>query len=128
VVEGERFYAHKSILCSSSKYFNTLLAGTFNDLNGFELEIEIRDYSPLVFYRILQYVYTGSAGNFMDINHQMVISILDAATFYGLDKLQRDVEEYIVSNMLNIPNVLALWRIGLESGLDFSLILPFDEN
>ena len=70
----------------------------------------------MVFYRILQYVYTGSTGNLSEISHQMVISILDAATFYGLEKLQREVEEYIVNNMLNVPNVLTLWRIGLESG------------
>eukprot|EP01118_Nematostelium_gracile_P014477 TRINITY_DN5653_c0_g1_i2.p1 TRINITY_DN5653_c0_g1~~TRINITY_DN5653_c0_g1_i2.p1 ORF type:complete len:543 (+),score=133.70 TRINITY_DN5653_c0_g1_i2:122-1750(+) len=115
IVEGNRFYAHKSILCSRSKYFEKLLRNTFSEFNGLELEIEIRD-SPLVFSRILEFIYTGSVGDLKSLDEFSLLGLLSGSVLYELETLQGFLEKHIGDNLLTISNVCTVWRIALDTG------------
>lgn len=118
IVGQEKFYAHKVILCKCSRYFRHLLSGAFNEMKGLELEIEIRDYPPVVFFKILQFIYTGSFGDLdQDLKGDVgsLLSLLDASMVYELDAMQKKIEEYI-ANFITVPNVTSLWRFAIETG------------
>lgn len=61
-------------------------------MKGLELEIEIRDYSAPVFYKVLEFIYTGNFGNLeQDMNGDIpsLISLLDACSVYELEPMQK---------------------------------------
>ena len=115
LLSGSVFKAHKSVLIAASKYFSHLFAST-TDYIGLYLEIEIRDYDPAVFQKVLEYIYTGQIVIDNYELHELFL-LLDAALFYELPQLQRSLEDTILSKYLNVQNATAIWRYGHEAGL-----------
>ena len=83
-------------------------------LTGMELEIEIRD-SPVIIYKMLQFIYTDSIGDLLAYDEHMLFALLNSSVKYELDNLQHILEKHIGDNLLTISNVCTVWRLALET-------------
>lgn len=97
-----------------ASYFKNLL-DTFAAYNqqGMALEIEIRDYNPVVFYHILRFLYVDTIA-LHELSVELVLLLLDAAQFYGMTKLQNTIEDYVVNTVRDDKNCLDLWKYAVH--------------
>src|SRR5690349_13160280 len=83
-----------------------------------ELEIEIRD-SPLIFYKVLQFIYTGSVGDLMGLDEHTLLGLLSGSIVYELEALPSVLEKHIAEHALTVSNVCTVWRLALETNLHY---------
>ena len=96
-VGEQQFEAHKNVLSSQSKVFESLIKSN---------SLTIDDVEPQVFSQILDYLYTNSVKKL----DQMAAKLLVASDNYKLDQLKAKCEVYLSSdiNTENWSNLLIL--------------------
>ena len=97
----KNIYAHKIILISRSKYFNSLFQGLLKESNENELFIDKFSYS--IFFEIIKYIYTAE----FNCDGSNIIELLEASNYYLLDDLKKELIEILIYN-LDINNVFDL--------------------
>lgn len=103
IIEKQMIYAHKIILSSKSPYFKELIRENCKD-NSF-LEIEIEDAKYLIFYNLLEYIYTNS----ILLNIDNIWDIYKGSKFYQLNELNLECTKFIL-NLIDSKNVFDIWK------------------
>jgi len=100
IVQGERIKAHKAILKTRCKPFESMfdsgMAETFSN------EVEVDDIKQKVFKEFLRFLYTDVAPKYAE---NSTMELLAAADKYGVDDLKNICEKEINPN-LNGDNVI----------------------
>ncbi len=109
---GVKFPAHKSVICSSSEYFEVMLEGTFSESRQDEIDLTESIPDPKVLESILTFMYTGQlevrAANFQEL--------LDAASLLLLTDAVELVSEYILHTLV-IGNCLEVFYLAFKYSL-----------
>ncbi|KAG2389024.1 hypothetical protein C9374_014424 [Naegleria lovaniensis] len=109
IIQGNKFFAHKLILCARSNYFNQLILTKCN--NTSVLEIEIQDASADIFYSILEFVYTDCTV----LRSDKIWELFQAAKFYQLNALLQQCQEFIIGTLVD-GNVFHQWTKAQQFG------------
>ncbi|KAF0972523.1 hypothetical protein FDP41_009426 [Naegleria fowleri] len=109
IIQGNKFFAHKLILCARSNYFNQLILTKCN--NTAVLEIEIQDASADIFYSILEFVYTDCTV----LRSDKIWELFQAAKFYQLIALLQQCQEFIIGTLVD-GNVFQQWTKAQQFG------------
>ncbi|CAH1792025.1 unnamed protein product [Owenia fusiformis] len=92
---GDDFvHAHKCILVSSSKYFERMFLGNFEENQG-EVDLSGSVSSKDVLNAILDFIYSGK----LLITDENIEGLVQCATFFLLDDAQKFCEQYLLSNL-----------------------------
>jgi len=100
VVQGERIKAHRLVLTTRCKHFETLFNSGMSET--FSKEVKISDIKPKAFKEFLRFLYTGVAPEYAE---DLMMELLAAADKYCVDDLKIICERAIDSN-LNGDNVI----------------------
>lgn len=94
-VNGKTYYAHKAILCQSSKFFTSMFDSTFQESSSAHISLQLP--ADLDFEKIiLRYAYTGSL-EIQEIYLGLNISIAVVADYLQMD----DLLQVVCSKLLN---------------------------
>lgn len=131
LVEGREVHANRALLAVRSEYFEAMLFGGMSESvttmvdvgESRRTPIELRDISPGVFSKVLEYLYTDTIS---DLTWEMGMSLLIASEQFMLDRLKALCEdclrrEITVENVIGVfiashrHNARGLKEIALES-------------
>jgi len=101
VVQGEMIKAHKLVLTTRCKHFETMFDSGMSET--FSNKIEINDIKPKTFKEFLRFLYTFVAPKYK--NKDSTMELLAAADKYCVDDLKMICEKAINSN-LHCNNVI----------------------
>ncbi|XP_037304116.1 kelch-like protein 10 [Pungitius pungitius] len=103
-VEGDRFNAHKIILCSCSEYFCALFTGAW--ANPKKKSYIIPGVSPAMMRLIIDYAYTQN----VDVTEDNVLELLAAADQFLVSGIvQRCC--FFLEDQLCLSNCIGIWRL-----------------
>ena len=121
-VDGVEFKCHKVILCAASSYFRAMFSC---DLKESRLgKVYIENISPWTMKRLLDFIYTSK----IEINHDTVIDIFNAAIMFNLynlvEKCTIYIEEHIdITNCIDLYLFAELYNIEKLKEATFNFIL-----
>ncbi|GAU23358.1 hypothetical protein TSUD_334050 [Trifolium subterraneum] len=104
IVEGKRFYAHRSCLLSSD-IFRAMFDGGYREKEA--KDIEIPNIKWNVFELMMRFIYTGT----VDVDLDIAVDLLKAADQYLLDGLKR-ICEYTISKGISVENVSLMYAMS----------------
>jgi hypothetical protein len=103
VLGDVKFKGHKCILAGRCHFFANMFSLGMRESQ--ESVITVQDIAPYTFKKLLEFIYTDQIGAFQTADQ--AIDILVAANKYGLDRLKRLCEKYLVG-MIDLDNVIEL--------------------
>lgn len=103
VVGDTKVKAHKCILASRSNFFENMFSVGMRETQ--ESVISVQDISLPTFKKLLEFIYSDQLVKIE--NADQAIDVLVAANKYGLDRLKRLCEKYLVS-LIELDNVIEL--------------------
>ncbi|KAL8092696.1 hypothetical protein AgCh_034812 [Apium graveolens] len=107
LVEGKRFYAHRTRLLAASDAFRAIFGG-----GGYRereaKDIEISDIKWEVFELMIRYIYVGS----VHVTLNVAYDLLEAADKYHLDGLKHQCEHFIAQD-LSLENVSRTYDLSV---------------
>ena len=103
VVGDTKVKAHKCILASRSNFFENMFSVGMREAQ--ESVISVQDISLPTFRKLLEFIYSDQLVKIE--NADQAIDVLVAANKYGLDRLKRLCEKYLVS-LIELDNVIEL--------------------
>ena len=103
VLGDTRFKAHKCLLAARCSFFASMFSHQMREAQ--ESIITVQDIAPYTFKKLLEFVYTDKISAFETADQ--AIDILVAANKYGLDRLKRLCEKYLVG-IIDLDNVIEL--------------------
>jgi RCC1 and BTB domain-containing protein len=117
-VESERFLVHRSILCSRSEYFSTLLQGSFMEAQCRSAVHQLDTVSAQVLECILIFLYSSHIDE--DTTPQVLFELLAASNFFLVHdlkqiceaRLEKFVDQDNVQFMLDIAERYDAPRLG----------------
>ncbi|KAL1459952.1 hypothetical protein WDU94_011897 [Cyamophila willieti] len=95
LVNGSKFYAHKSILVLSCEYFHVWFKEGFKESTIEVIEIDVK-YTES-FLTILKYIYWFDI-NISTLNQNVLCEVLHLVDFYGLTDFSKKLEIYVTKN------------------------------
>ncbi|KAI9106366.1 hypothetical protein K1719_021894 [Acacia pycnantha] len=105
LVEGKRFYAHRSCLVASSDVFQAMFEGDYRESEA--KDIPIPNIKWDVFELMMRFIYTGN----VDVNSDIVQDLLRAADQYLLEGLKRLCENEIAQDV-SVENVSDMYELS----------------
>ncbi|XP_026449979.1 ARM REPEAT PROTEIN INTERACTING WITH ABF2-like [Papaver somniferum] len=105
LVEGTRFYAHRSTLLASSDIFRAMFDGGYREKDA--RAVEIPNIRLEIFELMMRYIYTGSVNVPIDIAEDL----LRAADQYLLESLKRLCENTIAQH-ISLDNVSSMYELS----------------
>jgi len=114
IVEDQKYYAHRIVLCSHSVPFQCMLeSGNWKETT--QTEIQFNECSSKAFYLLLEFLYTGRSTLPLD-NPNLALELLFLADKYLLKDLA-SFSERVLIKLLNQANMLELFDActGLKS-------------
>ena len=113
LVEGREVHANRALLAVRSEYFKAMLFGgmsesvtTMADVGeSRRTPIELRDISPGVFSKVVEYLYTDTIS---DLTWEMGMSLLIASEQFMLDRLKALCEDCL-RREITVENVIGVF-------------------
>jgi len=105
-VSGEKFFAHKIILCARSAFFRHKFTDPKWSHNQ-DCTVQV-DAHPVHFQKYLEYLYTDQISNFSASD---AVFLLELANYYNVPQLLQFCEQRIVDSM-NVQNVGKFYGIA----------------
>jgi len=81
---------------------------------SFEREIQVAEWDPEIFTAIIRFIYSDQVLFSQDTQTDRVWSLFMAAKYYGLDRLLRLCEQFLISEKLSLETVCLLWNVSAE--------------
>jgi len=105
-VSGEKFVAHKVVLCARSAYFNALMTGGLKE--SAQREVVFPETNPEAFAIVLQYMYTKELD--VDTVADQIVDVFALACQYGLKTLKSELETLIAYNLTedNVSSLIVM--------------------
>ena len=103
IINETRIKGHKCILASRSSFFKNMF--TVGMRESEESIISVQDISLPTFQKLLEFIYSDQLNDLE--NAEQAIDVLVAANKYGLDRLKRLCEKFLV-HMIDLENVVEL--------------------
>eukprot|EP01132_Coremiostelium_polycephalum_P007480 gene7480-9191_t len=97
--DNSLLHAHKNILTSRCPKFKGMFSGEM--LESQLKEIEIKEYQPIVFQKMIEYIYTD---NLNEENVDMILNLVIISDEYLLDSLKSLCESKLIAE-INFQNV-----------------------
>jgi len=117
-IQGQQFHAHRAILAARSEYFKVMLftGGMKEAIQAHQhavtnlpadqrQPIKIQDISPVVFYKVLEFLYTDIVQHF---SLKIGIALLIASERFMLRRLKALCEELLIQHIC-VDNVIAVF-------------------
>jgi cobalamin biosynthesis protein CbiD len=101
-VEGQKIYAHRSILSARCEFFRNLFGSGMKEAKDSIIKMEENTYTGL--HAFLSYLYTG---RFPEISTETAFEILQLAESYFLTHLKYECEKIII-NGISVENVVSI--------------------
>ena len=106
-VDGTRFRAHRTVLCSCSDYFHNIFTNTPDEPHPSQVDVSLEGIRPETMQTLLECMYTGS----IRINESNVREILAASAnlkFYAIE----DACGSFLKDRLNVSNCLRMLNMA----------------
>lgn len=103
VIGESRIRGHKCILATRSAFFRNMFTSGMRETE--DSVISVQDISLTTFQKLLEFIYSDQITDF--VNTEQAIDVLVAANKYGLDRLKRLCEKYLVA-LIDLENVIEL--------------------
>ena len=103
IINETRIKGHKCILASRSSFFKNMF--TVGMRESEESIISVQDISLPTFMKLLEFIYSDQLNDLESA--EQAIDVLVAANKYGLDRLKRLCEKYLVQ-LIDLENVVEL--------------------
>lgn len=103
VIGDTRIKGHKCILASRSSFFKNMFTVGMRECE--ESVISVQDISLATFKKLLEFIYSDQLSELE--NADQAIDVLVAANKYGLDRLKRLCEKFLVA-LIDLENVVEL--------------------
>lgn len=110
--DNQKLFAHKNILVTRCTYFRSLFLNGMKE--SFQKEIEVKAWDPEIFITVIRFIYSDQVLFSAQTQLDRVWSLFMAAKYYGLDRLQRLCEQFIVLEKITADCVCLLWNTSLE--------------
>ncbi|ROT69383.1 RCC1 and BTB domain-containing protein 1 [Penaeus vannamei] len=107
VVDDRRIRAHRAVLKIRCQYFRNMFQEHWKE-NSLE-EVEVKDYSFVVFRAFLQYIYTDT----VNVSPEDAIGLLDLANAYCEEALKRHCER-IIRHGITTENAAMLYAVAIK--------------
>ncbi|KAK8382123.1 hypothetical protein O3P69_015233 [Scylla paramamosain] len=107
VVDDRRIRAHRAVLKIRCQYFRSMFQEHWKE-NNLE-EVEVKDYSFVVFRAFLQYIYTDT----VVVSPEDAIGLLDLANAYCEEALKRHCER-IIRHGITTENAAMLYAVAIK--------------
>lgn len=101
-------YAHKNILMCRSPYFRCLLTNGMKET--FQSQFEVSDFEPEIFLIVLKFIYSDQIYFNPAMTIEKIWDVIIAARYYGLDRLDKLCQQYLVGEKLSVDTVVTLWN------------------
>lgn len=119
-IQEKEIKAHSLILASGSPVLAAMFQHNFKENR--EKIVEIQDVKPLVFEKLLRFIYTGDT----DLENETITDLLMAADKYGIDSLKQECALHL-SEIVTVENAVDFLVLShlhnspilYESTLDF---------
>jgi len=103
IINDTRIKGHKCILASRSNFFKNMF--TVGMRESEESIISVQDISLPTFMKLLEFIYSDQLNDIESA--EQAIEVLVAANKYGLDRLKRLCEKFLVQ-LIDLENVVEL--------------------
>jgi len=103
IISETRIKAHKCVLASRSSFFKNMF--TVGMRESEESIISVQDITLATFMKLLEFIYSDQLNDLESA--EQAIDVLVAANKYGLDRLKRLCEKFLVQ-MIDLENVVEL--------------------
>ena len=103
IINETRIKGHKCILASRSNFFKNMF--TVGMRESEESIISVQDISLPTFQKLLEFIYSDQLNDLESA--EQAIDVLVAANKYGLDRLKRLCEKFLVQ-LIDLENVVEL--------------------
>ncbi|XP_071517707.1 RCC1 and BTB domain-containing protein 1-like isoform X1 [Panulirus ornatus] len=107
VVDERRIRAHRAVLKIRCQYFRNMFQEHWKE-NNLE-EVEVKDYSFVVFRAFLQYIYTDT----VNVSPEDAIGLLDLANAFCEEALKRHCER-IIRHGITTENAAMLYAVAIK--------------
>ncbi|XP_050739123.1 RCC1 and BTB domain-containing protein 1-like isoform X1 [Eriocheir sinensis] len=107
VVDDRRIRVHRAVLKIRCQYFRNMFQEHWKE-NNLE-EVEVKDYSFVVFRAFLQYIYTDT----VIVSPEDAIGLLDLANAYCEEALKRHCER-IIRHGITTENAAMLYAVAIK--------------
>jgi len=101
-VEGEKFYAHKAILCTRCEKFSSMFQSRMREF--FQQEIVLQIERPEILGALLEYIYTDNVEN---LSSELAVDLMACADEYLLPRLRKLCEIQVECDV-NIDNACTM--------------------
>ncbi|XP_069073040.1 kelch-like ECH-associated protein 1A [Pleurodeles waltl] len=105
----ETFQVHKLVLASCSPYFKAMFTNNFRECHA--EEITIKDVSPRVMQKLIEFAYTSR----ITVGEKCVLHVLLAATRYQMDDVTKACCDFLVKH-LDASNVIGILKFAEQIG------------
>ncbi|KAI9563080.1 hypothetical protein GHT06_010537 [Daphnia sinensis] len=125
---GKEIKAHVMILASCSPVLAAMFNNDFKESQ--ERIVEIKDFTPAIFSRLLCFMYTGDASLETDLTEEDVAKLLIAADKYNVDNLKEECALHLSRNLdvENAAHFLTLAHLHNSAVLQESTLEFISEN
>ena len=103
VIGESRIRGHRAILASRSNFFKNMFTVGMRECE--ESVISVQDISLPTFQKLLEFIYSDQLTDLANVDQ--AIDVLVAANKYGLDRLKRLCEKFLVA-LIDLENVIEL--------------------
>ncbi|KAL7641414.1 UNVERIFIED_CONTAM: hypothetical protein RMT77_008554 [Armadillidium vulgare] len=107
LVDGRKIHAHRAVLKIRCQYFRKMLQEHWKE-SQME-EVQIKDYSYVVFRAFLQHLYTDT----VSVSPEDAIGLLDLANAYCEESVKHHCER-IIRHGITIENVAMLYAVAIK--------------
>jgi hypothetical protein len=112
LIDGNKVFTHKFILCFESPFFKSMLWGDFKESNA--KEIELKETPVEAFKVLLKYFYFEGFNLREDISndHSLAIEIFKLSHRFQMKELSDVIEEELIE-MISYENIAIFCELGL---------------
>jgi len=118
LIDGQQIRAHKNILMARAPYFKSLLTNGMKETK--EKEFLINDWEPDVFKAVLRFIYCDQMAWNPATDIDRIWDIFLAGKFYGLERLCRLCETFIVQEKMKTQQLPEIWNTAHELGANYT--------